>query len=548
MRSLLAPALALLLLTSTAHAFCGFYVGGTDDKLFNNATQVVLMRKGTRTVLSMQNNYQGPPSGFAMVVPVPVVLHQENVKTLKRAVFSRVEQLAAPRLVEYWEQDPCATEPDPGAIGLGSIGTIGHGSGAGGGYGRGATVKIEAEFAVGEYDIVILSAEDSTGLDTWLRANHYKIPDGAEPLLRPYVQAGMKFFVAKVDPTKVKFVNGQAMLSPLRFHYDTDQFSLPVRLGLVNSAGTQDLIVNILAPNQRYEVANYPNATIPTNIDVADSTRDQFGSFYASLFDRALEKYPKAAITEYAWDSGTCDPCPVPGLTEQEVLTLGKDVLPPDQEDDGSGSGNGYGTIGRRRARGLTLTRLHVRYGKDSLGEDLVFRAAPPIIGGREEGGPQQSQEAKPSQDLNAFQARYVIRHRWPGPVSCQNPRRGRWGGPPPSPSDVPMELPIGTTHTATNVAFQPRGLELASFLVDSVPVLGLAGAPTRAAATPAPVDPPPGSQRVTQPPESTGCRVAPGAPATGVPLALLVLLSWIGACRSRSRRGTSSSSSSRRG
>ena len=57
----------------------------------------------------MQNNYQGPPQDFAMVVPVPVVLHQEDVKPLPHDVFDRVDALSAPRLVEYWEQDPCAT-------------------------------------------------------------------------------------------------------------------------------------------------------------------------------------------------------------------------------------------------------------------------------------------------------------------------------------------------------------------------------------------------------------------------------------------------------
>src|SRR6185295_8907663 len=104
-------------------------------------------------------------------------------------------------------------------------------------------VTVEAQFTVGEYEIVILSANDSLGLDTWLRQEKYKIPDGAEPLLRPYVAAGSKFFVAKVDPEKVKFEKGMATLSPLRFHYDTESFNLPVRLGLINSAGTQDLIV-----------------------------------------------------------------------------------------------------------------------------------------------------------------------------------------------------------------------------------------------------------------------------------------------------------------
>ena len=40
------------------------------------------MRKGQRTVLSMQNNYQGPPENFAMVIPGAFVLEQDNVKTL----------------------------------------------------------------------------------------------------------------------------------------------------------------------------------------------------------------------------------------------------------------------------------------------------------------------------------------------------------------------------------------------------------------------------------------------------------------------------------
>src|SRR5678815_2483399 len=101
-------------------------------------------------------------------------------------------------------------------------------------------VKIEAKFDVAEYQILILSAKEATGLEDWLKLNHYKIPEGAEPLLRPYIESGSKFFVAKVDPAKVHFDHGQAMLSPLRFHYDSDDFVLPIRLGLANSAGTQD--------------------------------------------------------------------------------------------------------------------------------------------------------------------------------------------------------------------------------------------------------------------------------------------------------------------
>ena len=327
-----------------ALAFCGFYVGGADAKLLAEATQVVLMREGTRTVISMQNDYKGPPEGFAMVVPVPVVLQKESVKTLPREVFDRVDRLSAPRLVEYWEQDPCPRE----GTGLGSIGTLGHGAGTGQGFGSGSgrlggehQVKIEAQFEVGEYEIVILSAQDSGGLDAWLREKGYAIPANAEPALRPYVQAGSKFFVAKVNIAKVKFENGRASLSPLRFHYESEKFELPVRLGMLNSSGTQDLVVHVLAQDKRYVVANYPSVTIPTNLDVAEAARGSFPAFYATLLDRTLEKTPGAIVTEYAWPSSSCDPCPggVSGLSGVDLATLGADVLPSAQAAGGGGMG-----------------------------------------------------------------------------------------------------------------------------------------------------------------------------------------------------------------
>ncbi len=87
----------VLTVPATANAFCGFYVSGATGELYNNATQVVMMREGTRTVLSMQNNYVGPPSDFAMVVPVPVVLQKENVKTLDAAAFAKIDAMSAPR-------------------------------------------------------------------------------------------------------------------------------------------------------------------------------------------------------------------------------------------------------------------------------------------------------------------------------------------------------------------------------------------------------------------------------------------------------------------
>ncbi|HEY0883321.1 MAG TPA: DUF2330 domain-containing protein, partial [Archangium sp.] len=412
---------AATVFASSAHAFCGFYVAGGGAELFNNATQVVLMREGTKTVLSMQNNYQGPLSDFAMVIPVPVVLKKDQVKTLPRDVFARIDQLAAPRLVEYWEQDPCYVEP-PMARYDGPLPVPSMVQESSGGGPKDFGVKIEAQFTVGEYEIVILSAKDALGLDTWLKQNKYKIPEGAEPLFRPYIQQGMKFFVAKVNAKKVTFdAKGMANLSPLRFHYDSEKFELPVRLGLINAKEKQDLIIHVLAKNQRYEVANFPNVTIPTNIDLVPSAKSEFPFFYVSLFDRTMKANPNAVITEYSWQATSCDPCPTSPLSEADLQTFGGDVIPKKGDQDMFNAANG-----------MVLTRLHARYDKASLGEDLVFRAAKPIVGGREflTDGTKLEQGSR-EDSWNNFQARYAIRYPWTGPVACKNPVYGRWGGPP---------------------------------------------------------------------------------------------------------------------
>ena len=495
---------------SAAHAFCGFYVSGATESLYNNATQVVMMREGTRTVLSMQNSYEGPPGDFAMVVPVPVVLHKENVKTLTREVFTRIDQMAAPRLVEYWETDPCwqpiYDSEDDSAVRGGAPGAIPEPSPADEG-----GVKIEAQFTVGEYEVLILSASDSSGLDKWLRKNKYNIPAGAEAVLRPYVEAGTKFFVAKVDAKKVKFDGNKAVLSPLRFHYDSPEFTLPIRLGLLNAKGHQDVIVHILARGQRYQAANYKNVTVPTNLIVDDDVRKRFGEFYAALFDETLAQNPKSVVTEYSWDASSCDPCPGPTLTSDDFTTFGADVTPSKQP---------YGFV---------LTRLHARYTSQTLGEDLVFEAAAPLVGGRgtpDSYGELQEKGAKPG-GTNNFQGRYAILHPWEGKIACQTPVRGRWGGPPPGESGQ-------GTQAAMDLANAKRGdAKLATLVRQDVPEIKLTTTnklpplsstkPMDGAAPKEPTDAP-ASAPGEESPSSFGCEIGGAGAAPWGVIALLVV------------------------
>jgi hypothetical protein len=475
-------------LARPARAFCGFFIAGSDAKLTNNASQVVLMRKGNRTVMTMSNNYQGPPDSFAMVVPVPVVLQKENVKTLPADVFDRVDSLSAPRLVEYWEQDPCQPPmPPPMSASAGRV--MEESDVSPRKKSKDLGVKVEAKFVTGEYEVVILSARDSGGLETWLRQEKYNIPQGAAAALAPYIRDKSKFFVAKVDIKKVKRnAQGGVQLSPLRFHFDANELRLPVRLGLLNAGGKQDLIVYVIHPTARFEVANYANTFIPTNLEVADGVRNNFPAFFAELFDATVEKMGrKVVVTEYAWQTTGCDPCPTPPLSADDLATLGLDVLEgigvaeqpasPNTSKPGAMRPPGRGRSGRffGGAPSWVLTRLHARYSKETLSEDLIFREAKPAMGGRANWNGTNGDEGAQVTDngVNNFQGRYIIRHYWNGPVACQSPQYDQWGGAPGNPDAKP------TPTAAKGLATAPRGKVVLTAEVRSpVPLLGIAGKP----------------------------------------------------------------------
>lgn len=122
--TLLLTFVVVICFAQKAMAFCVFYVAKADTKLYNKASQVVLARDGNRTILTMANDYQGDVKDFALVVPVPVVLLPEQVRVGDPSIIKRLDDFSAPRLVEYFDPDPCAISESTGNITLGNGGSI----------------------------------------------------------------------------------------------------------------------------------------------------------------------------------------------------------------------------------------------------------------------------------------------------------------------------------------------------------------------------------------------------------------------------------------
>jgi hypothetical protein len=386
-------------------AFCGFYVCKADTKLFNQASQVVLVRDGDRTVLTMANDFSGTPTEFAVVIPVPTKIGRDQIRVGDKALIDHLDAYSAPRLVEYFDEDPCAPRVLAMTV-AGGAGVMAMARNAAASRERSLGVTIEAQYTVGEYDIVILSATQSAGLETWLRENQYRIPTGAEAVLGSYIRQNVKFFVAKVN-VKEHARLGFSYLRPIQVAYQSPKFMLPIRLGMVNANGPQELFVYALTRRGRVETTNYRTVKLATGMDLPVFVKQEFPGFYKAMFSEQVRREDmRSVFVEYAWDMGWCDPCAADPLSADELRSLGVFWLGEGQQKSVPGTSPVARVPGIwPLPQNVYVTRLHVRYDNTHFPEDLVFQE---------------------TADRQNFQARYVLRHPWTGTATCEAARSYR--------------------------------------------------------------------------------------------------------------------------
>jgi len=388
----------LAAIAGPAAAFCGFYVAKADSKLFNKSSKVVLTRDGNTTAITMASDYEGEPKEFAVVIPVPTFIERKQIGVVDMKTIDHLDGYTAPRLVEYHDHDPCSPVRDFRGAALPAT-SVARNAAPVQLAERYKGVTIEANYDVGEYDVSILSAQESDGLVNFLNDNGYKIPAGADAVLGSYIKQKMRFFIAKVNLDRMAKL-GNGYLRPLQVRYETPKFMLPIRLGTVNANGPQDLIIYALSRNGRVETANYRTVKLPSDINVPLFVKDDFPTFYRSMFDRAVARENmRAVFVEYAWDMAWCDPCAADPMSNKELVELGARWIAGDDDKP------------FRSVQGANayVTRLHVRYDAQSFPEDLVLTE---------------------TRDRSNFQGRYVLNHPWKGATSCEAGAKYRAGLP----------------------------------------------------------------------------------------------------------------------
>ena len=391
-KKVFASFLLIVMVSYEAVAFCGFYVSKADGTLKNKTSQVIVVRDGDKNVITMYNDFKGDTKDFAMVVPVPVVLQKNDIKVVDQQIFQTLNDYSQPRLVEYYDENPCTPARQEERMLTMDIVTEGVAVMAPPAVAQKAKVKIEAKYLVGEYDILILSAEESSALKTWLDDNGYKIPKGAEEVLAPYIKSNLKFFVVKVNEAEKKKLGGN-FLRPIQIAFTSPKFMLPIRLGMANADGDQDMIVYGFSKKGRIECTNYRTVSIPTSKHIPLFVKNNFTAFYTNLYQHQWSREGKSvALLEYAWDVSPknflkCDPCVAEAPSQQDLVQAGVWWM----NRTAAKEADVYNS-------NVFFTRLHIRYNRTSFPQDLQFQVTP---------------------NTENYQARYIVTHPATGDFGC---------------------------------------------------------------------------------------------------------------------------------
>lgn len=510
---------------SSAAASPVLLAGSGGEKV--HSTDITLMQKDGKSVVSILPDYQGPLSNFAVILPVPKDVTPQQVSTLKREFVDRVARVSAPKFAEFWEMDPCDTEEveqdwqrdmtakaDTGFLGVMQ-------TEPGKKVAKELLLDLKAQKKDGEYKEIVVGTSDE--IKTWLKKKAYALPPGGEESLSTYDAAGYKFVALDVDVNRVELVGGdRAQLSPIRFVTSATISSLPTRFGLPSAAKEQELLIYTFVPEQRFQVTNYPTLPAPTNLRVVTEYEDKPGStfnlkektgeFYAALHDRFLQKHPGSFVIEYAFPADTSgQPFTTEPLLPHEILTLGADVFEADlpeavrrpkapeptaeEEEKLKALLAEKVTPKEKKAakemwladreelvarKGLLernqyiLSRLHYRYAAAAMPKDVELGPAAPLEGGNAlpMGEFGESDLSVKEGGKNEFQARYNGVFPNKVVVKCEAPKPHRWGKPPRS------YRGLRKIWVAEDLSRRNRSrVKLDSAVLSSVSDLGLSGA-----------------------------------------------------------------------
>jgi uncharacterized protein (TIGR03382 family) len=296
-------AFASLSLLSPPALACGGMFCDAAVPVDQAAERIVFTFEGDQLTTEVQITYQGQDDDFAWVVPVPA---EPELFVSNDALFTQIANATVPTFTLIGDQKGggsfgCAVDNQL------QLAPRADSDDAGGG------VSVVSEGTVGPYDTVVLQADDSATLLTWLQDQGYNLPDDVATVLEPYTATGQYFVALKLSADK-----DTGDLAPLGMRYPATAASIPIQLTSIATVPDLPIEAFVLGPSRAV-----PDNYLHVQINEAAIDWYTAGSNYRAVVARAADEAGgQAFVTDF---SGSTDVMAgllwYPGMIDQDYLS-----------------------------------------------------------------------------------------------------------------------------------------------------------------------------------------------------------------------------------
>jgi hypothetical protein len=266
----------------TSAIACGGFFCNINQPVNQNAERIVFAHDQGKIHMHVQINYQGPPTNFGWILPVPADV---TTDLSSEAFFSALDRLYGPFFnLDLQSEEGCQVFISTGDNFRGSDAGIAQST-------NDNQVQVLSREEVGPYDRVILQATSVDALRAWLNDNEFAIPEAIDEKLAPYIELGSAFVLIKLLSNQ-----DSGDIVPLYLTYRGSRPSIPLKPTGVAASNDMGVIVNIFDQHRAVPI-NYRHVIInEALIDWANR-----GDNYADVVSQAIDEAGgKAFVTDYA--------------------------------------------------------------------------------------------------------------------------------------------------------------------------------------------------------------------------------------------------------
>ena len=272
------------LLPATSSACGGFFCQLVP--INQAAEQIVFRQDGNQVTAMVQIQFQGNPSDFSWVVPVPSTPEYELGSN---TIFTDLESATRPQFNLQQQGEGCAAS-FPVALSTGGDATVAESADTADG-----GVVVESVRDVGGYTVTLISGDNAESIAQWLADNNFDLTSQGEELLAPYVEEQMKFVAVRLQQN-----SGTGSIQPLIMRYESDKPVVPIRLTAVAAVEDMGVLVWLLG-DARAVPENFLHVTPNyTRLNWFNGSRNAYVSYQALITDAMNEAGGQGFATDYA--------------------------------------------------------------------------------------------------------------------------------------------------------------------------------------------------------------------------------------------------------